>query len=131
VQLRAAAARLQLENQKIKDEMSQIINEVVNTYSMFNQTPRPEWCTALRSDVERQHLQSSYKELYNLHIANPREITPDIHAKMTEGYALLHTSYINLVKDHAALKDDLERLTRQLANPTNVRDQIVDHFPVS
>jgi hypothetical protein len=110
--------------------MSHIINEVVNTSSIFGQTPRPEWCTILRSEVEHQHLQSSYKELYNLHIANPREITPDIYTKMTEGYALLHTSYINLVKDHAALKDDLERLTRQLADSTNVRDLIIDHFPV-
>jgi hypothetical protein len=112
----------------MKDEIHNIINEVANTPSIISRILSPEWCTGIRSGVELQHLQSSYEELYNRHMANPHEITSDLYTKMTKSYGLLRDSYMNLVKDHAVLKDDLERLTWQLAKPVDVCDVVVGCF---
>lgn len=112
----------------MKDEMYSIINEAGRTPSIVKPTLSPEWCASIRSDVELCHLRSNYGELYGRHIENPHEITPDLYAEMIEKFGLLRNSYLNLVKDHAALKDDLERLTRQLIKATDVRVTIVGSF---
>lgn len=111
----------------MKDEISQLINNVVDT-STLSHTLNPEWCAVMRSDVELCHLQSSYEELYKRHMEVPHEVTPDIHAKLIERYGLLHNSYVGLVKDHAALKDDLERFMRQVTKPAAVRDGMTGCF---
>jgi len=108
----------------MRDEIHQIINEVVNI-SPLDETLGPDWCTVFRSEVELQRLQSNYEQLYSQHMSDSNEITPDLYDKMVNSYTLLRTSYMELVKAHAALKDDLERLTRQLARPAEVRDAVV------
>ena len=129
VQLRTAATQLQSENQKMKAEMYNIINEVVDITPQFlGDTLRPEWRATMRSDIGIQQLQSDYEELYNRHMTNPHEITPDLYTKMIERYSLLRNSYVSLVRDHAVLKDDLERLIRQLEKPTDVRDMAIGWF---
>jgi hypothetical protein len=126
-QLRTAAAQLRSENQTMKEEIGRIINEVVDT-PIPGRAPLPEWCTAVRSHVDIRLLQSCYEELYNCHMGTSHEITSDVHAKMIKKYSLLHGSYTNLVKGHAALESELERITRQLKASVDVRDVVVDHF---
>jgi len=106
----------------MKDEIYQIINEVVNTSSLLGPMLSPEWCTVFRLEVELRYLQSNYEQLYNQHMSGSHEITPDLSAKMLNSYSLLRKSYLELIKTHAALKDDLERLARQLTRPVEVCD---------
>lgn len=125
--LHTTAARLQSENQAIKSEISRIINEVANT-SFLGQPLRPEWCAAIRSRLDIQHLQSNYEELYNRHMGTPHEITCDAHTDILKKYSLLHKSYINLVKGHAVLKDELERVTQQFTRAADVCNAIARYF---
>lgn len=110
----------------MKDEIYVIINEVVNTSSILGQTLCPEWCDVLRLHVELHHLQSNYRELYDRHMENPHDIGPVLYTKMIEKYSSLRHCYLDLVKDHAILKDDLERLTRQVT--AGVSDLVVGRF---
>lgn len=112
-------------------EIYHIINEVVNTSPVLGQALSPEWRAVLHSDVGLQQLQSNYEELYNRHMANPHEITLDLYTRMNERYNLLRNSYMNLAKDHAALKDGLECLTRQFAKSADVREVIIYRFSFS
>lgn len=103
----------------MRDEIYQVINEVVDA-SPLNETPGPDWCTVFRSEAELQYLQSNYEQLYNQHMSDSNEIAKDLYDKMVKSYSLLRTSYLELVKVHAVLEDDLERLARQLAGPAEV-----------
>jgi hypothetical protein len=104
----------------MKDEISRIINEV----AVSDQTLRPEWCTAIRSRLNIEHLQSSYQELYSRHMETPFEVTSEARTDIIKKYSLLHSSYLNLVRGQAVLKDEFERTTRQLTKPANVCNTI-------
>ena len=50
-----------------------------------------------------------------------QEITKDLYAKMIKKHGALWKHYRQILRSHAVLKDDLQRLTGRFANPLDVR----------
>ena len=124
-QLQATAAQLQSDNQQIKAEISKIIREITSTSLMIGkQSPSPEWCETLTSEVETGILQSSYNELFDRHLKSSCEITTDTFTQMIRAHTVLWRRYKQTLRSHAVLADDLHRLTSQLMTPLGVRISI-------
>lgn len=118
----ATVAQLESENQQIKTQISDIIHEITDTpFILDTESPNPEWCSILSFGAEARILQSSYDELRGRHSEySGREITQDLYTKMIQKHGFLWKQYKKMLRSHAVLEDDLQRLTRQLANPLDV-----------
>jgi len=98
------------------------MHEITNTSSILEKkSPSPEWCSVLSSGTDVRILQSFHDELWNRHSKSPCEITTDLFDKMVQRHGILWGQYKKILKSHAVLKDDLQRLSRQHTSPPGVR----------
>jgi hypothetical protein len=102
--------------------MSGIIQQITDTTSFVGKgSPSPDWRWTLGSNVEARLLRSSYDELWDRHVKSTCEITAGISLQMFQKHVALWKRYKTMLRSHAVLADDLQRLTRQLMTPLGVR----------
>ena len=102
--------------------MSRVLREITDsTFIVGKGSPNPDWCRTLTSEIEAWSLRSSYDELWDRHVKSSCEITAGILSHMLQNHVNLWRHYKRMLRSHAVLEDDLQRLTRQLMTPLGVR----------